>query len=236
MVKEKVDRFSYKPRFKRMMSTMRTDKEFDRMFSGERINYVDLIRLESAELIDESDANYDVFADELTNSITHVSVYHRYISTEVDADCLKFKDAIKNDKHIENECWINTLIDHYADTLMRTKRGKLASLTRDKIITRDEEFKRKGASINEMDKVFKEFNIKARLYDIDSKLIHRHDPEDFNSDRIITFNGLVKNSHIYTLNHDLKGLKKKTKEENPYKLKNHSNYYISDRKEPMKFK
>ena len=74
MVKEKVDRFSYKPRFKRMMSTMRTDKEFDRMFSGERINYVDLIRLESAELIDESDANYDVFADELTNSITNVSV------------------------------------------------------------------------------------------------------------------------------------------------------------------
>ena len=57
-----------------MMSIMRTDKEFDRMFSGEMINYVDLIRLESAELIDESDANYDVFADELTNSITNVSV------------------------------------------------------------------------------------------------------------------------------------------------------------------
>ena len=46
----------------------------------------------------------------------------------------------------------------------------------------------------------------------------------------------MKNSHIYTLNHDLKSLKRQTKEENPYKLKNHSNYYISDRKEPMKFK
>ena len=160
MVKEKVDRFSDKPRFKRMMSIMRTDKEFDRMFSGEMINYVDLIRLESAELIDESDANYDVFADELTNFNYKRECYHGCISTEVDADCLKFKEAIKNDKHIENECWINTLIDHYANTLMRTKRGKLAkNLTRDKIIEiinkTDEEFQRKGASINEKDKVFR---------------------------------------------------------------------------------
>ena len=49
------------------------------------------------------------------------------------------------------------------------------------------------------------FNIKARLYDIDSNLIYRHDPVDFNSR---TFNGLVKNSHIYTLNHNLNSLKK----------------------------
>ena len=44
-----------------------------------------------------------------------------------------------------------------------------------------------------MDKVFKKFNIKARLYDIDSNLIYKHDPENFNSDRIILFNGLIKN-------------------------------------------
>ena len=59
-----------------------------------------------------------------------------------------------------------------------------------------------------MNNVFKRFNIKARLYDIDSNLIYRHDPENFNSCRIITFNGLVKNSHIYTLNHNLNSLKK----------------------------
>ena len=43
-----------------------------------------------------------------------------------------------------------------------------------------------------MDDVFKKFNIKARLYDIDSNLIYKHDPVDYNSMRIITFNGLVK--------------------------------------------
>ena len=36
----------------------------------------------------------------------------------------------------------------------------------------DEEFKQIGASINMMDNVFKKFNIKARLYDIDSNLIY----------------------------------------------------------------
>ena len=50
-------------------------------------------------------------------------------------------------------------------------------------------FKRRGASINVMDDVFKKFNIKARLYDIDSNLIYKHDPVDFNSRRVITFNG-----------------------------------------------
>ena len=35
----------------------------------------------------------------------------------------------------------------------------------------DEEFKQSGASINMMDNIFKKFNIKARLYDIDSNLI-----------------------------------------------------------------
>ena len=60
-----------------MMGTMRTDKEFDRMVQSEVYHYVDLIRLESAELIDESDTNYDIFAGELTNSMINVSVSYQ---------------------------------------------------------------------------------------------------------------------------------------------------------------
>ena len=75
-----------------------------------------------------------------------------------------------------------------------------------------------------MHKVFKDFNIKARLYDIDGKQICRHDPEDFNSCRIATFNALVKNSQVYTLNHSLESLKAKTKDENPNNLKIGNNY------------
>ena len=86
-----------------------------------------------------------------------------------------------------------------------------------------------------MDKVFKKFNIKARLYDIDSNLIYKHDPENFNSDRSILFNGLIKNSHIYTLNHNLKSLKRKEEPENNYSVKCHQHYYINDRKEALKY-
>ena len=45
----------------------------------------------------------------------------------------------------------------------------------------DEEFKQSGASIYiyMMDNVFNKLNIKARLYDIDSNLIYKHDPVKF---------------------------------------------------------
>ena len=41
--------------------------------------------------------------------------------------------------------------------------------------------KRHGACIHIMNNVFKDFNIKARLYDIDSNLIYKHDPVDYKS-------------------------------------------------------
>ena len=193
-------------------------------------------------MIDEDDANFDVFADELTDANHNVSIFHNiYIKTEVNPDCLKFKDAVMKNNHIENECWTNTLIDHDADTLMRQKKGKPAkNLTREKVIEiinkTEEEFKNNGASIREMEQVFKQFNIKARIYDINSKLIHRHDPENYFSKRVVTLIGLVKNSHIYTLNHKRESVKRKTKAEENHTLKNHSNYYINDRKEAMKYK
>ena len=52
---------------------------------------------------------------------------------------------------------------------------------------------------------------------------------------MITFNGLVKNSYIYILNHDIKSLKATPNVEDVHKLKIHSNYYISSRKTPIKY-
>ena len=241
MLKVKVLKHGNLPMFRRMMMTLRTDKEFQRMTEHETFyNYIDAIRIEKIDLLESDDIDYDVFADELRDAKHNVSIYHRYIQTELNPDCLTLKEALKKNKHIENECWINTLTDHYADTLMREKKAHNGKqLTREgilKIINKtDEEFKRRGVSINLMDDVFKKFNIKARLYDIDSNLIYKHDPVDYNSMRIITFNGLVKNSHIYTLNHNLKPLKSKNTPENNYSVKCHQHYYINDRKEAMKY-
>ena len=220
---------------------MRTDNEFKRMTdNGTFYNYIDAIRIEQIDLLESDDIDFDVFADELTDAKHNVSIYHRYIQTEVQPDCLTLKEALKKKGHIENECWINTLYDHYADTLMRQKRSKVAkNLTRDEILKiinkTDADFKMRGANINMMNNVFKRFNIKARLYDIDSNLIYRHDPDNFNSRRIITFNGLVKNSHIYTLNHNLNSLKKLDGGKDNYTIRIGNNYYINDRKEAMKY-
>ena len=241
MLKVKVLKHSNLPLFRRMMMTLRTDKEFQRMTEHETFfSYIDAIRIEKNDLLEGDDIDYDVFADELRDAKHNVSIYHKYIQTELNPDCLTLKEALKKNKHIENECWINTLTDHYADTLMRDKKAHNAkNLTRDEILKiinkTDEEFKKSGASINVMDNVFKKFNIKARLYDIDSNLIYKHDPENFNSRRVITFNGLVKNSHIYTLNHNLNSLKRREVPENNYSVKCHQHYYINDRKEAMKY-
>ena len=241
MLKVKVLKHGNLPLFRRMMMTLRTDKEFQRMTEHETFyNYIDAIRIEKIDLLESDDIDYDVFADELRDAKHNVSIYHRYIQTELNPDCLTLKEALKKNNHIENECWINTLTDHYADTLMREKKAHNGKqLTREKILKiinkTDEQFKRHGACIHIMDNVFKDFNIKARLYDIDSNLIYKHDPVDYNSMRIITFNGLVKNSHIYTLNHNLNSLKRRATPENNYSVKCHQHYYINDRKEAMKY-
>ena len=99
-------------KYKKLMPVMRTDKEFNEMLRGEFYYYIDAIRIENIELIDEDDVDYDVFADELTDANHNVSIFHKYVQTEVNPDCLKFKDAIMKNHHIENECWTNTLIDH----------------------------------------------------------------------------------------------------------------------------
>ena len=99
--------------------------------------------------------------------------------------------------------------------------------------TTEEEFKNKGATTTQMENVFKTFNITARLFDFDGKLIYSFDPPDYHM-HTKGFFGLIKNNHVYTINRDLKSIKKTmnmtTRED--FKLKISSNYFISDREDP----
>ena len=87
-----------------------------------------------------------------------------------------------------------------------------------------------------MDKVFRHFNIQTKLYDIDSNLIYKHNTVNFNCHSYITFNLLMKNSHIYTLNHNLTSLKRKDSVDELYKFRIGNNYYINNREEHLKDK
>ena len=99
----------------------------------------------------------------------------------------------------------------------------------------EEEFVAKGASINQMDVAFKHFNISARIYDFNSQIIYRNDPTTRAHTRILTFNALVKNNHIYTINQDIASLRQ-IATSNEFEFRTSSRYYLSDRKEPIKYK
>ena len=47
---------------------------------------------------------------------------------------------------------------------------------------------------------------------------------------------MIKNSHIYNLNHSLKSLKRKESVDELYKFRIGKNYYINNREEPLKHK
>ena len=224
-----------KAMFERLVMIMSTDDTFKSELGI--LDYVDAIRIESIEDVsDTSTQDMNIREERLRESAEHFSIYHRYIETEVDTDYYTVKEAIENKSYKENECWINSLNEHYeGEELMREKRGKLAkTLSREKVLElikmSDDEYIEKGATINQMENVFQHFNIPVRLYNFRNEIIYRYDPEARTRERISTFNALVKNNHIYTLNFNLKSLYRKIpiEKSNPVS----QNYYINDREKP----
>eukprot|EP00438_Fugacium_kawagutii_P013577 Skav212334 [mRNA] locus=scaffold5228:693:3725:+ [translate_table: standard] len=101
------------------------------------------------------------------------------------------------------------------------------------IIGRDN-FTEKGASINEMAKVFKEFGIQARIFNFFNQMILKYDPPKRNHN-IKTFYAMVKNFHIYTLNHDLKSIQQKQNLDKPI-VKASTDFYINNKENPTYYK
>ena len=237
IVKRKITSDFDKHLFKKVMMVMRTDNSF--VSQMQSLEYVDAIRIENVELI-EADGDYDATTENLRNA-DNVSIYHRFVETEIDTSYATVKQALAKQNYREGECWINALVEHYSDTLMKQKRGSLAkNLTRDKVLQliglSEDEFIKNGTSIMKMARVFEAFGIPARIFDFNCSLIFKYDPPTY-SHRIKTFNGLVKNKHIYVLNHDLKSLKRSEMGgEKELSVKVSDNYYINDREEPRECK
>ena len=237
MITKRDDKFL----FRKVLKILETDDVFASLVD-EIISYIEAVRIEKIVDVDDKQAkDIDMKDERLKNSSDNVSIYHRYIETELDTECYTIKDAIKNQKYRMNECWINALVDTYEGTdLMRVKRGSLAkTLSRDKVLEllemSEEEFVEKGASINQMDVVFKHFNIPARIYDFNCQIIYRNDPIKQTNKWIMTFEALVKNNHIYTINQDKASLRK-VATSREFEFRTSSRYYLNDRKEPIKYK
>ena len=224
---------------KRVMLIMNTSSEFDDI--GHLVEYADAIRIESVELVETDTSNYDEREQALRES-QNISIYYRYTQTEVDADALTIREALQKKEYRDNECWINALLENFEETeLTRAKKAHNAkTLSRNQVLEllemTEEELIINGASINQMDRVFKFFNIPVRLYNFTGGLIYQHDPDDFKKGRVKMFRGLVKNNHIYLLNHDLNTLRQVQANEEGFKAPITSRLYISDRNEPIKYK
>ena len=107
-------------------------------------------------------------------------------------------------------------------------------LTKEKImeIIGRKDILKNGATINEMDKVFKHFKIQARIFYFFNKHIYKNEPETRNP-HIQPFYAMVKNGHIYTLNNDLKSIEQRqhNKGDKPI-VKATRDYHLNEAEEP----
>ena len=166
-----------------------------------------------------------------------IGMYHYTINTQIDFNSYYFVNAIENKHHFEGECWINTLIDHYEETLMDNKKWESKRMTRDKVLKlmniTEEEFREYGASVEEMKPVFEEFKLTVRLYNCIGQKIYTFDPDKKNKNITVLY-GLIKGNHIYTMNDNIKCIAQKELEEN-MKLCASTDFRLNSKEKPVKY-
>ena len=195
--------------WKAVYDILETDKDFASL-PPEYKAYIQAFKILSIDEIPEKagGANTSMLEEELTDT-RKVSTYSRYIELELKDDVATFKEGLDEQLKHENECWIDALISYYGDTLMSENRKERLRLTREKVISiigkTEEEFHLGGASSNDMDKVFDEFNIPVRIYDNFNHLIYKRDATSRHNK---CFYAMVKNNHVYVLNNNLCSLSK----------------------------
>ena len=151
--------------FHRLKLLLMTDDNF-KAEVGYAEGYIACIKvINYTERVDN--ANYFKPQDEDLTNTENVSMYHRYIQTPLDPQYETFKEAIKVEHYVKNECWFNTLTDCYQDTLMGDHKREKNKLTKEAILKiihkTEDDFKTKGASITDMTKVFEYFNLQVRI-------------------------------------------------------------------------
>ncbi|MCV6607647.1 MAG: hypothetical protein OIF32_05500, partial [Campylobacterales bacterium] len=204
LVKRTITKQFEKPLFRKVMMFLKTDLQLRDMMP-DMIDYIDAIQILKVIEVDDDGKDYDI-EDEGLKDTTNISIYNFYHQTVIDTEKETLKEAIQNNNHKENECWINHLLETYEGTeLTREKRGSLAkTLSRKKILellnTTEEDIHEYGISINNMKKVFQFFNLPVKLYNYQCQLIFQYIPDGYKRNKKRIFTALLKNNHIYPIN------------------------------------
>ena len=134
-------------------------------------DYIAAVKILSIEEIEDGDGEREQKKEKLKNA-ENVSMYHEYIETAFKPNASTIKEAIARNDYIENECWVNALVEHYKDCPRKKNQ-----LTREKILDvlkmDEEEFNKNGASIEDMEVVFNHFTIPVRIFDIIGNCIYK---------------------------------------------------------------
>ena len=240
LVKRTITKQFEKPLFRKVMMFLKTDLQLRDMMP-DMIDYIDAIQILKVIEVDDDGKDYDI-EDEGLKDTTNISIYNFYHQTLIDPEKETVKEAIQNNNHKENECWINHLLETYEGTeLTREKRGSLAkTLSRKKILellnTTEEDMHEYGISINNMKKVFWFFNIPVKLYDCQCQLIFQYFPPHHDKGhRKRIFTALIKINHIYPINANQDRLCQ-LNGERAIDFTASKNFYITDKTEPPKYK
>ena len=239
LVNRKITQQRDKPLFKKVMMFLKRDVDVKNALI-ELLNYTDAIIMYDVDEA-ETTENFDV-EDEGLRDTTNISIYNFYHQTLIDTEKETVKEAIQNNNHKENECWINHLLETYEGTeLTREKRGSLAkTLSRKKILellnTTEEDMREYGISINNMKKVFEFFNLPVKLYNYQCQLIFQYIPDGYKHNKKRIFTALLKNNHIYPINGNQDRLFQLEGGKKSLDIKASKNFYITDKTEPPKYK
>ena len=169
-----------------------------------------------------------------------VSMYSKYISTYLDVNYNNFKQSIENKNYIENECWINTLMDYYGDTILSPDRSLRYRITREKLLTIlnvSEEIIKEGLTVYQVVPFFEKFKLCLKVFNELGRLIFKYIPDKPNKDEKRCYVQL-KGNHIYTMNNNLQTLILKYVDDEPEIIiyAPSPNYYINEDSEPVKAK
>ena len=224
------------PEFKNVIEVLKKDPEHEGYLNFILTHYDSLgcVKLQSVEVLEKNGKKYNIMDENLTD-ISYTSIYNRYVHTPIKMEATTIKNAIVKGNHITNACWENALCEFYGDTLMSERTRKRLTVDSIMEITGRKDFYENGVSLNDMDKVFKQYNIPARIFSFFNKLIYQYTPPRQNW-HIKPFDAMVKNNHIYVLNHDLKSIQQKQDVHRIPTVQATTDYYINDKDTPAEFK
>jgi hypothetical protein len=213
--------------FKLGIQIFLTDDEFE-SFYDKKGNYIVAFKIFSVDSITESKSKHKPL-DENLKDVQKISMNSKYIETKLDTSFNTFKEAIAKTPYTINECWLNTLMDVYGDSLMASNKREI--INREKILQilgKTEETVKDGISVNHILPFFKKYNLQLRVFDEFMRPILKYDPEKPSHHHKVLY-CLVKGNHVYTLNNNLKELQQKINAvEDKMVIKASENYYIKE--------